>query len=238
MSASKKCTKCGVEKPVDDFNKCKNTSGGRATYCKKCVSRYHHKYYLDNREKLLDQTKEYQKNNRNKVRLYHKKYSEKNQEKLNTCSKKYFKENKDEIHFRHQKNYEENKDEILKRHKEWRNENQDKVKDYSKQWTDANPDKRRAIKSRYRAHKVAAQGSFVADEFIALCKKYGNKCLCCHRTDLALTADHVIPLSKGGSNYIWNIQPLCQSCNSSKNTRSDDYRYDHRFEKTAVKITA
>lgn len=30
------------------------------------------------------------------------------------------------------------------------------------------------------------------------------------------TKDHVVPLSKGGTNYIDNIVPACVSCNSSK----------------------
>jgi len=31
-----------------------------------------------------------------------------------------------------------------------------------------------------------------------------------------MTIDHVVPLSKGGTNYIWNLQPLCRSCNSKR----------------------
>lgn len=76
----------------------------------------------------------------------------------------------------------------------------------------------------YRSRVPWAEGdSFTATEWRALCKEYGNRCLRCGY-NLPLTADHVIPVSRGGSNTIDNIQPLCQPCNSLKGDRSIDYR--------------
>jgi 5-methylcytosine-specific restriction protein A len=41
-----------------------------------------------------------------------------------------------------------------------------------------------------------------------------------HATDL--TADHVVPLSAGGTNERHNLQVLCRSCNSAKRERQAD----------------
>ena len=46
----------------------------------------------------------------------------------------------------------------------------------------------------------------------------GLRCVVCGSTD-RLTIDHIVPVSKGGTNDIDNLQSMCQPCNSSKGAR-------------------
>jgi len=49
-----------------------------------------------------------------------------------------------------------------------------------------------------------------------VCLKCGN--------DSNLTIDHIIPISKGGSNDFINLQILCDKCNGLKGLSVADYR--------------
>lgn len=62
-------------------------------------------------------------------------------------------------------------------------------------------------------------------EWELLKKQYGYTCPCCKKSEpeIKLTEDHIIPLSKGGTDIIENIQPLCLKCNMHKHTNTRKY---------------
>jgi 5-methylcytosine-specific restriction endonuclease McrA len=76
-----------------------------------------------------------------------------------------------------------------------------------------------------RALLRGESSSFTREEWIALCERYEFKCLCCGNTFplKKLSADHIVPVTRGGANDIHNIQPLCIPCNSKKGTQTIDY---------------
>lgn len=112
----------------------------------------------------------------------------------------------------------------------------EKDRERSRQWKRSNIETERERLREWRnQHKgwwhnrrtavTQAGGMFTTSEWNSLVDYYDYKCLCCGRSDVKLTADHVIPVSKGGTSNIDNIQPLCGPCNSSKGVKETDYRY-------------
>jgi 5-methylcytosine-specific restriction endonuclease McrA len=77
-----------------------------------------------------------------------------------------------------------------------------------------------------RARVRGGGGQYTLQEWNNLKFAYDYMCLCCKRSEpeIKLVADHVNPVSRGGSNDISNIQPLCSSCNSQKYISTIDYR--------------
>ncbi len=168
--------------------------------CKKCSSEYYRRWREANREKHLEATREWRVANPQRVKDQRKKWKADNKEKVSEGARRW-------------------RSGLDKQAKEAQRRQQ-------REWKRRNPGKRVADNNRRRTRETEAGGFYTVAEFKELCNHYGNKCLRCGRDDVKLTADHIKPVSKGGSSNIDNIQPLCLPCNSSKHDRHIDYRPD------------
>jgi 5-methylcytosine-specific restriction endonuclease McrA len=100
-------------------------------------------------------------------------------------------------------------------------------------WYQANKHKTAEYNRARRVRLLNASGSHSTEQWMALCLAYDFHCLRCHRREpeIKLSRDHIIPLSKHGSDDIDNIQPLCLKCNKWKTDRAIDYRFTPQTHK-------
>lgn len=103
LERAKKCSKCNQIKPLYAFSKGGRHAGGVMANCKSCMSERWEEYYGDNREDILERTRErkrlYYKRNRKRlleyvrVHYYSTDYYAKNRESFSRRTKKYRVEN-------------------------------------------------------------------------------------------------------------------------------------------------
>lgn len=81
----KKCSKCGVEKDIDEFS-LRSDTGKIRRDCKECIKKrhkeYHKKWYIKNKEKKDKQNKEWYEKHPDKVIEYNKKWYDNNIDKV------------------------------------------------------------------------------------------------------------------------------------------------------------
>lgn len=129
--------------------------------------------------------------------------------------------------------YRANRIALSTRARELRVANPDISRTAVKNWRVKNPEACKIMWMRRRALKRAAEGEFSLEEWNDLKARYDFTCLWCRKREpsVVLSPDHIIALSRGGSNWIDNIQPLCCSvlgkrtgCQYKKRSKNHDFR--------------
>ena len=122
----------------------------------------------------------------------------------------------------------EKRKELAEKQKAKRHANPEYHAQRAKAWRDNNREKRKAYASKRRALLLNAEGSHTPEDIKWLLNVQDGKCANC-QIDVggSYHVDHFIPLSKGGSNWLHNLQILCPPCNTSKGNK-DPLEWAHK----------
>lgn len=197
---SKLCPKCGKTKPATSkyFARNKSRKGGLDAYCKSCTKAY----YIENRQRLLERANENYIANREKRLKQAAVYRAKNKEKISAWKKVWGIVNIERVKAKRRAYYVANKERQAERSRAWGNKNREAKAAHSR--------KRKAIKRNAEGHHTGA-------DVKAQYKRQKGRCYYCGcKVGEDYHVDHVIPLSRGGSNGPENIVIACPSCNLSK----------------------
>ncbi len=186
MTKEKRCSTCKEIKPIEQFGKNRNTKSGYMYECKECCKAYSQSTRGKEAIKNHRQTEKYKQSQRRysqteNRRLYNKQYQR--SEKAKQYQKQYQHSGK--------------RKQVLKRYRQSENGRQVNRKNTM----------------IYRTRKTRGGGSYTIYEWFNLCEFYDFHCLKCNKqfSFKQLAVDHIKPVSKGGSSFIWNIQPLCNN---------------------------
>lgn len=104
--------------------------------------------------------------------------------------------------------------------RKWQKANPEKAASYAKLWY-SDPHNRALHRNKRRSLEIGASGFHTPADTKAILSAQDHRCAYC-RTDLRKAKrhlDHIMPLSRGGSNDPSNLQWLCAPCNLSKGAK-------------------
>lgn len=208
----KKCSKCEVEKSIDDFYMDKRRNQPRH-HCKECHKRSSVEWKRSSPKALARHNaymREY--NKRPEVRASQKAWRDSPEGRAWI---KAYRQREDVM-------------EANRRHsRDWSNTPAGKAAIAA--WYEANRETVRGYSRRYRAKLRDALVPGMAEPRLdVLTSFYGSGCMVPGCEDDRLELDHIIPISKSGKHTYWNAQVLCRSHNASKNASDQtDYRDGH-----------
>ncbi len=198
-----------------------------------------------NPEDRIKNKREYRKKNLEKCRKWAREWARKkrmeNPELMREKRRKWEKANPERLKELQRLSYQRHKEKRRKDSREYHQKNREKRLDYAKKYSEKNSERIKITQKAYResengkkvrcllqkirhAKRMRTKGNFDLAAWKELIKKVKGICPCCKEYfGDKLTVDHKKPVSRGGTDDISNIQPLCGLCNMRKYTKEIDY---------------
>lgn len=187
------------------------------------VKEYDRNFKEKNREELNEKARQYKVENPKKIKDIQLKHYYKYHEEHKAYLRKY--NVRPEVKAYKYNNY-YNTDDYKFHKKGYYLTNKERIEARAKVWRERNKPILNANSQRRRARKKEAEGSYTFKDIFAIWEKQKGKCVYCRKKigkspndTSSYHVDHIMPLSKGGSNYPSNLQCLCASCNLRKNAK-------------------
>lgn len=149
-----------------------------------------------------------------KVRSYHR-----NPSTMLAYQARYRQENADYIAARGAAKYEREKEKIKADRRAYRAAHPEHVKQLARQRYANDRIRHIGYVVTREVRKRASGGRFTSEDIRKLFNKQNGRCqYCCCSLEQGFQIDHVIPLSRGGSNWPSNLALACRPCNAGKMT--------------------
>ena len=220
----------------------------------------------NNPEKYKTSSKEYREKNKDKIKQYYrdnieyfkqwreehsKEYYERNKDRIIAYQKRYREEHPDICATRHARYYQEHAEELRQKAKVYQQEHLEEVrakkrlyvathKEQRKRWLQSESGKLSAKRSAHKRRVLLeGHGDFTSDEVFDALEFFEYKCAYTGESlEEKYHLDHIVPIVKGGFNYIWNIVPSNPGPNLSKHAsdmeewfRQQPYFSEERLQK-------
>jgi 5-methylcytosine-specific restriction endonuclease McrA len=186
------------------------------------IREYGKRYRQDNKDALAESKKRYAQDNKDYIREYKRLYFQNNKSRLRDLYRQYYQDHRERHNEYSKQYYLDNKDAVAKKKGQYAREHRNLFNEYNKKYyrTDRGRLAIRSNNHKRRARKKSSGGSYTPDQLIDQKKRQKNRCYWCgDKLGKEWHADHVFPLSRGGTNDISNIVIACPNCNLSKGAK-------------------
>lgn len=149
----KKCSRCGVEKPLEDFGKDQYTKDGKRIYCKACVLVTSRIWRKENPQRVTEiKAKSYEKNSE-KSRKYSRRWRKENPERVKDNKRLWRETNREKLRAHLRAKYRENPKKVIDSVRLWTQKNANVVKKRKREAFLRNPEKAMWQNAKSRAKK-------------------------------------------------------------------------------------